>query len=221
MAMAAFYEVYEIGQLGNDVWTTKNEKNPTLRLREAERRFLQEHFIAIVAGRVCATMLIIIVLLCSLNARSMVANIVNYSIALMLVSLIFYAHDALRGGVNVLTFFGLMTFKYYAPILLFAGIHKLASLFVCLLMFAIPRTIEYSVTRCPVGPIVKITSDRHTFRVLYYCTVFLASCLWLLIGHYCGHTPLERTIVIICWINLYYLSYRIAAAVLNVLYFRV
>ena len=91
--------IYEVGYINNDVITIQYEKNPTLRLKEDEIFYARERIGKIRAIKYIIA-LIIIGILVMLNC-----NYIYYTIGLILIYIVYLAHNKVRDKKSIITFF--------------------------------------------------------------------------------------------------------------------
>lgn len=201
IAVMSVYSVYEIGYIENDVITIKKEKNPTIRIRETEIRYIDNNYKKIISLK----LLIIIALLSCLMILNthfgLNLNIYPFILSLVLMRVLFYLHNFIRNNFNILTFFLLSVLKYFTVVLLYFSSEKSVHLlFFILLMFNIPRTLEHSTKiKYNVVFLQNAIGNHDVFRVKYYFTVLVSLLLLRLFIVYNSFY-----IFIICW----FLAYR-------------
>lgn len=166
------FSVYEIGYLYNDFYTTKFEEHPSYWLVKKDRDFVDKNFEMIIAARVFVTTLCILCLKCIFNV-----NVLYYSLALVLLYIVYSFHNTIRNRWNILTDFCLQVLKYCSVLLLFGNIY-VALKYSVAMIFAVPliRSMEFTnKKRLNINIFNRI--DVNLLRVLYHMTVFIISIL--------------------------------------------
>ena len=118
LAICAFYSIYELGYLENDLVTTRKELNATLRSDPDQQTKLESRYVALRLYRIvfaAATLIAIYVLDTNYH---LALNPLLFAFCLGLTRLVFYVHNSVRSRINVLTYFFLSHLKYLSPIAL-------------------------------------------------------------------------------------------------------
>lgn len=201
LAFIGLMSVYEIGYINNDVVTTRNEKNPTLRLTKDEMSYAWKHLKSIKTIKyITAFVMLIILIFLDYNA-------VYYIIGLILIDLVYAIHNLVRDKKSIITFFCLSLLRYITVPLVFCSavgtsvnkdfnLYAMIGLFV--LIIALPRTIEKAAEKKYKIETLKIIKERTTeFRVIYYILASILGAFLFKLGY--------------CYLvlSLYYLCYRV------------
>lgn len=204
LAFLAWQSLYEIGYIYNDVFTTKKEVDPTLRLGKREAIFIKRRFALIVAFR------LVIVALASLSVfwldqyKSLDLNVLWFFGILGLSGLAFVAHNSIRNQFNIITFGVLSATKYSAlPLLMVAEGQEIVGLLVSLTMFPLVRTLEHATkNKYSVDWLRKIVGDLSLFRVKYYVVALGLACVayWFIA---------DDNVAVFIPVYSYFLVYRI------------
>ena len=195
--------IYEVGYINNDVITIQYEKNPTLRLKEDEIFYARERIGKIRAIKYIIA-LIIIGILVMLNC-----NYIYYTIGLILIYIVYLAHNKVRDKKSIITFFFLSLLRYITVPLMFSyslsirgdkGLNLYISIWLFMLIIALPRTIEKETEKkYNISSLDIIKKKTTEFRVIYYVIASLIG-MGLAIGGF-GYSYLV--------LSLYYLCYRL------------
>ncbi|WP_055069309.1 hypothetical protein [Clostridium massiliamazoniense] len=195
--------VYEVGYINNDVITIQYEKNPTLRLKEDEILYARERIGKIRFIKYIIS-LIVIGILGALNC-----NYIYYTVGLILIYIVYLAHNKVRDKKSIITFFFLSILRYITVPLMFSyslnmkvdkGLNLYISIVLFILIIALPRTIEKAAEKKYNISSLEIIKKKTTeFRVIYYILGSLVG-VGLAIGGF-GYSYLV--------LSLYYLSYRL------------
>ncbi len=172
LGMTAQYSLYEIGYLQNDVYTARQERNPTIRLPRSQYAIVCDRAPALMAARLA----VLITCLAALAAFGMTLR--PFCCALILLSVCFALHNVVRGRENVATYLALCTMKYTCLPLLFLPAAAIPSAVATLFFaFVLPRSIEH--TSKPKYAFPWQQALRHDrFRFFYYS--FLLIIVFLL-----------------------------------------
>lgn len=131
--------VYEIGYIQNDTETIKNDSNPALRLNNSEMQFYEYHKKSIYIWRFLSTLALLIMLNVSYND----VNIFVYTTGLLFMLVVFMMYNYFRGHINMVLYFVLTGLHYIVPFFLFPQNLSLALIVLLLMIFPIPRTVEF------------------------------------------------------------------------------
>lgn len=162
---------YEIGYIHNDVITVKKEINPTIRIKNELKNFLEKNLLIIILFKI----MISFILLSNLNTEK------YFFLTVLSLSLffLFYIHNYFRGKINILTFFLLNHLKnIFIPTSILSSNMDLNNFlklnFLVFLLFTFYRTIEnLSLERFKFETLYFISKNRHLFRVIYYLLIFI------------------------------------------------
>lgn len=174
LGLIGFQALYEIGYIDNDVFTTKRESDPTLRLSASAASFLESNFAFIAALRVG------IFCLCILAAgwfkpAEMQIGLGPFLMLCVTTMIAFATHNRIRNRWNVLTYGVLATGRYTAVPLLAWGLAAPWLLLAALLMMPLPRTLEHA-TKPKYGfdGLRRMLAPFEVFRPAYYLIALLA-----------------------------------------------
>lgn len=180
LAMLATYVIYEMGYVGNDVFTIRKENKPPARLSWDEVRFFEKHYISIIVSRILWFVAVCVGIYALAAWWGLTLYLVPFLIAMVILRLIFLAHNSVRGRPTILTFFGLATFKYSSVFLLFVPLSAAISPFVLgTLLFPLVRTLGNSTRekyKLPFMP--NFVGDFYIFRMKYYGVFVVLSLIF-------------------------------------------
>lgn len=195
IALLGTMSVYEIGYIRNDVFTTKKEINPTLRLSKDECTFVEKNIKSILIFKyLIAIISVIIVFLFGLQG-------LIYLAGLILIEIFYYLHNNIRSRWSILTFFVLSTLRYCVPLLIFKE-NVLVVVSVFILVISIPRTLEKAgEKKYKIKFMITIfdTLSKDLFRVIYYLALSVNILAQVMEGN------IKSVYVIM---SVYYLLYR-------------
>lgn len=197
LGITAQYALYEIGYLCNDVYTTRREACPTIRMPKEVHARVCRYVPLLIAARV-ATFAICFVLLTLFPF-----NPIPFLGGLTMLSICFALHNAVRGTANAATYLFLCTLKYACLPLLFLPDTSIPSAVATLFFaFVLPRSIEHASK--PKYKLFRLPADKHdAFRVLYYTA--LSTVLLLPVP-----IPADRLPALLP-LSLWFLAFRSAA----------
>lgn len=161
---SAMYMVYEIGYIGNDVFTPKLEKKTTRWLDKGRIKYVQKNYKKLIAIRIIWVALII----CILEILH-TEKIIHFILTLICLTASFHIHNSIRGRLNVLTDFLLNFFKYTSCLLPFSADAKKLTNFVffSIIEIVLVRTLEFGIERHYILTFLK-GFDYDKNRVKYY-----------------------------------------------------
>ena len=207
IAVMSVYSLYELGYIENDVITIKKEKNPTIRIKETEIRYIDNNYKKIISLKLLITITLVLCLIVLDSYLNLNLNIYPFILLFVLMRVVFYLHNSIRNNFNILTFFLLSFLKYFTVVVLYSSSEKsVYLLFFVMLMFSIPRTLEHSTKiKYHVIFIQNTIGNHDVFRVKYYFTVLVSL---LLLRLFINYNLLY--IFIIFWFLAYRLSVLLA-----------
>lgn len=204
LAFLVWQSLYEIGYIYNDVFTTKNEVDPTLRLGERGASFIERRFALIVTFRSAISALAFLGIVWLDQYKNLNLHVLWFLGVLGLSCIAFVAHNSIRNRLNIITFGVLSATKYSAlPLLMVAEGQEVVGLLVSLTMFPLVRTLEHATKKkYLVGWLKKIVGVFPLFRIKYYVVALSFACVayWLIDD--------DKVIVFIS-IYSYFLVYRV------------
>lgn len=174
LANLAFYSLYEIGYLENDIQTTKKEKNPTIRIKDEDYNYLNTNYFKVISIKYIMTLFLVTLLFFVIEDNLMV---VAFIFILFVSRIFFYLHNFFRNRVNILTFFILAVTKYIMILFLLMPFNELfVPILLSILIFPLLRTIEHS-SRKKYNLIKysKIIGNHDLFRLKYYIFLIIVS----------------------------------------------
>ncbi len=182
----AFMVMYETGYMENDIITIKKETNPTIRLKPKDFSFFEAHYWPVVLSKVAIAGLALLVLWALQQWWSIDLYIGQFVVCLVLMRLFFYAHNALRGRLNIFTEGALIMVKYPSFLFLVIPLQEMLLPYV-MAFFAFPlaRIIEYAQQeKFRLPALSNFVDDINVFRVKYYGTLIIisATLFWLYPG---------------------------------------
>jgi hypothetical protein len=177
LGILATYSVYEMGYIGNDVFTTSKEAMSPDRLSVEETAFCRSHYVGLIGVRIVVFSLAVGLIYLLAQSLGVTISLVSFLVAMVLLRLIFLAHNTLRGRMTVFTFFGLAVFKYSSVLLLFQPFPaNLLPFLIGVTLFPLPRTLGVSNRPKYELPFMKtFVGDFYVFRVRYYILFFVLS----------------------------------------------
>jgi len=92
MFMCAFYSLYEIGYIENDVITTQDEANPTIRAAGIERIYLRRNFRVIISLKYLISALILFII----SMSGVDIYIKNLVISMVSLRAVFMVHNKMH-----------------------------------------------------------------------------------------------------------------------------
>ncbi len=208
LSQIIFNTLYEIGYLENDISTTKNEKNPTLRLDTKSSVYIQNNYSRIVYLRYFTVFCLIWLLLFIDQYFGLTFNIIAFILLLIVNRIFFFFHNTIRNRLNLITFSVLAVTKYIFPIILFVDIENMTyPIILSVMVFPFLRIIEHSThKRYDFKNYATIIGDHDKFRVVYYFSGTLVyTALW-----YLSMIKLENFVIAISMF-LYFLFYRLGS----------
>lgn len=211
LSQLIFNTLYEIGYLENDISTTKNEKNPTLRLDTKSNAYIKNNYSKIIYFRYLTVLLSIGLLYWANSYFVFELNMTAFIILLVINRIFFFFHNTIRNKLNLITFSVLAVTKYIFPLVLFVSIENmLYPILLSVLVFPLLRIIEHSThRRYDVESYAKIIGDHDRFRVIYYL-VGIAG--YIILWYFAWLSSEDFNIAIS--IFLYFLFYRLASYLL-------
>lgn len=190
ITICVIYTVYEIGYLQNDVFTIKEEKNPTLRLNASDRDFVERHIYIILCSRFAITAALIIIYALIDNKNAIFILILS-----LLIPVVFYVYNSVRSRLNLFIHFILVNLRYTSIGILFLDYNKL---FFLMMLFPVINLLE----RCSEERFSLkyfqnfILSNKKSGRYIYY--------FWLSLSIY----VFSGTNNIMFALSIYYFLYR-------------
>jgi hypothetical protein len=155
------YSAYEIGYLFNDIVTIKFEQNPTIRIVKKYINIIPKHLENLLTIR-----LLIIVAGCYWLCQ-FTFNINVLVITLLLLMLVYSAHNYYRNRVNIATMFLLVLLKNFFLAIPFIAVEKFIEIvFVITITIAAVRTYEFA-AKSRFNLNIKI-KNIDSFRIQYY-----------------------------------------------------
>ena len=202
-----FNTLYEVGYLENDISTTKNEKEPTMRLDKDSFNFVSLHYRAIVVSKYIITFFGIVFLYIMNQKYSLDLNINGFVLLLIINRIFFYWHNSVRNRWNLLTFAVLAITKYTFPMVLFVDENLLLVSILSLGLFPIIRIIEHSThKRYGFKNYAMLVGNHDRFRVIYYILYLLFIAVLYMSG------SVEKTVLYpFILLGLYFFLYRLAS----------
>ena len=168
----AFISIYEIGYFGNDVYSTRHEENPRLRVPDFRPSVPQIGLL--IAGR----LLVFLVITWYLGLLGSLTWWGFYAV----LGLFFYLHNVLKDKqLKIMTFITLALARYLAPIFIFLRPDQLALILApVLLNYVFYRTLMYMDSK---GLTNMPTRTAPSAKVNYYLLAFGPSTLLALMTH--------------------------------------
>lgn len=168
LGLVAFQALYEIGYIDNDVFTTRREVDPTLRLSPSEASFLRTKFSRIAAARALVFLACLAATEWLLPEGSQGA-LGAFGLICSVTMLAFLLHNRIRNRWNVLTYGVLATGRYVSVPLLAWGLEEPAILLAAFLMMPLPRALEHaSKPKYRFDLLRRVSVPFERFRAVYY-----------------------------------------------------
>ena len=193
--------IYEIGYIRNDVFTIKKEKNPTLRLSENDLIYVENNITIILIIKYLFSILSVIII------SFLEFKYTNFFIGLILIEIVYFIHNKVRGKLSIFSFFVLSTLRYVTPLLVIN-----TNIYVIILVFifsiSIPRTIEKASDFKFNIKFLQfvLNSDLNLLRTIYYIIVVMIT---LVLG-------ISKNIAdVFIVVSIYYLIYRTSILVVS------
>ncbi len=175
LALGAWQGIYEVGYLENDLVTTARERAPTLRLDARERTALLGRYPQLVATKTLVTIALIAALWAVEATVGSNLNLVAFVAWLVVLRLIYVAHNATRGRLAIVTFAFLQVAKYGAVPLLLLDVEALVP-FLLIACTPVPMAVaEYAaLPRFGFERFSRIMQPHPRARVAYFATLSVA-----------------------------------------------
>lgn len=159
--------IYEIGYIINDVYSSRKEKSPTLRLSKQELEFGEKNILRIINIRLLFIILHYSILICLNNVKS-----VLYIFCLLLMS-IYLVHNNINSRYRFLSNSLLVTFRFLVPFLIFPIQMNLISFISLFITLPLLKTATYFFKKnCDYSE-----KFLNNFQLIYY---FVLSLLFTL-----------------------------------------
>lgn len=183
IAILSFFSLYEAGYIENDIKTTINEVNPTIRIDKSKQFFLEKNYYFVQVSKIIVTILLLSALKLFADNFGVKLYWLQFIICLFFMRLSFYTHNRIRNRLNIFTFLCLSISKYFSPILLFLPFNNYHNLLILtFFMFPLLRTLEHATKPKYNLPIlIRFLGDLDVFRVKYYSLMFLSSIVILFV----------------------------------------
>lgn len=196
IAWIAFYAIYEIGYLRNDVFTVRREETPNNRIASKDQDFFQSFVGKLTVVRVLWAIAGLSILLFILPHKA----VFQFSLFLILTLSFFMLHNTVRSKKNILTYFCLNISKIATIPALFLDWQELWTyLPYLIIIFSLLRTLEHaSKPKYGIKKLSRLWNRLDSFRVLYFSILLI---LLLLL----------KTSQIWIILTVYFLLYRIAS----------
>lgn len=177
LAIFSFFSLYEVGYIENDIKTTINESNPTIRIENEKQIFLRKNYYFIQNSKIIVMLILLFFANFVSNEFEINLHWLSFISCLVFIRIAFYAHNRFRNRLNILTFLCLSIGKYFSPILLFLPLYDYHILFVLtFFMFPFLRTLEHATKpKYNLPKLIKFLGNLDIFRVKYYFVMFLSS----------------------------------------------
>ena len=208
MAVLSFFSLYEVGYIENDIKTTLNEKNPTIRIIQSKQYFLEKNYYVIQFFKILITLVLIFSIKFFSESLGIKIYLVQFVICLFFMRVSFFAHNKIRSRLNVFTFMCLSVSKYFSIILLFVAFEdSLLLLVATFLMFPLLRTLEHSTKpKYRLSILIDFLGDHDVFRVKYYFVM-------LLLGLALFYVLKNNISILVLALMTYFFIYRVSALI--------
>lgn len=187
--------IYEIGYIRNDVFTIKKEKNPTLRLKKEELTYVEMNIKVILLIKYIITLISLVIIF------FMGYNALQYLVGLILIEVVYFIHNTIRGKLSIVSFFILSTLRYIVPLVILNTKLEITIL-VFILVISVPRTIEKAAEKkfnIKVLNFVNESIDINFLRFIYYIALVINVLAQLFTN---------RISYLFLILSVYYLIYR-------------
>jgi len=202
-----FNTLYEVGYLENDIYTIKDEKEPTMRLDKDSFNFVSLHYKAIVISKYIITFFGIFFLYIISKKYNLHLNIFGFVLLLIINRLFFYWHNSVRNRWNLFTFSVLAITKYIFPMIVFIDKNLFLVSILSLGLFPIIRIIEHSThKRYGFKNYAMFIGSHDRFRVIYYLLYLL-----FIGGLYLFENVEKHILYPFVLLGLYFFTYRLAS----------
>lgn len=171
------YNLYEIGYIYNDTTTVRNETNPTMRLSEHQVRYYFDHRYLIYTFRLLLSVFIILVLYTYFSNAVDTKKVIITSVLLLL---IFFLYNSVRGRVNIPLHFALVILRFSCvPLVFYISTEQVELIVLTILLFPVPNLIERAgETRFAYKLFQhKYFLNRDLFRNIYYLNGLILAVL--------------------------------------------
>lgn len=140
LSFVGMLSVYELGYIWNDAVCIKKDPNPTKRIGDEEIEYLSKRICMVTVAKICCSA-VIVVLLVSLTNLDQAAP---YGMSLVVLLIIYTAHNNFRNWVNYITVF-FLTVLNYSCTLIFLSKRQflLQNIMAVVFLFAIPKCFFY------------------------------------------------------------------------------
>lgn len=139
IALVSYVNFYEIGYIFNECETIKKEKFPTKRLTDEELTFYERHKAFIYLERILLSAVLNLVLLFFIPKKS----ILLFSVAEIVLILIFFVYNIVRGKITQLVYLFLSIAKYVTLLFIHSENLSLSVFVAAIFVFPLVRTLEY------------------------------------------------------------------------------
>lgn len=173
LSFVAFFSIYEVGYLENDIITTETENSPTDRLGTSKGFFKKKYYKLIFSRYFISILLVATIHICDFFSVNSLLFLILY---FFVVRFFFFLHNKIRNKLNIVTYFSLAISRYALPVVLlyFDGIGGFEFLLVVTALFPLLRTIEHSSKPKYGMPFNHfIFSNLDYLRVCYYALLSL------------------------------------------------
>lgn len=195
IGFTVLYVVYEIGYLQNDVYTTKREAHPVIRLSPEDHALVSKHAALLIAIRILYAVLGLLLLVYLEQS-----NVLAFAGVLIMLFCVFDMHNTVRSKANALTYLILCSLKYFAlPFLLLPQERLGLALIAVFVSFSLPRSIEHASKPKYSLPLFSSIGNHDKFRVIYYAVLSVLS----FVGWY-----FSPSFSVIALLSLWFLGYR-------------
>lgn len=211
LSQIIFNTLYEIGYIENDISTTKNEKNPTLRLDRESNSYIRNNYSKIIYFRYF-TVLLFLGFLYWVNLYFIFElNMTAFIVLFIINRIFFFFHNSVRNQLNLITFSVLAVTKYIFPVILFVDIDNMMyPIILSVMVFPLLRIIEHSThKRYGFENYAKMIGNHDRFRIIYYFGgILLYTIFWFL-----SYIDSENFSIAIS-LFLYFIFYRLTSYLL-------
>jgi len=170
LSFMAFYSLYDLGYIYNDVFTTQKEEYPNFRIDKQVRILLLKEYPKIVLFKILLFAGFVWVAYLIAKWYNVSIYLSQYMMIVFLVGFFFGLHNVIRNRFNIVTFALLSWFKYIAPLFLIVSYVDIGLfLWLSFLIFPMVRVIEHATkTKYGLTKWQKIIRSHDAFRVKYY-----------------------------------------------------
>jgi hypothetical protein len=175
LSFFAFYTLYDIGYIYNDIFTIKYEENPNFRLKKEAYSYFEKHYEQIVSKKILLFMVLLSIAMAFSFCYELSVYFGAYLMMVCGVGVAFTLHNRVRSRWNIGTFFLLSSLKYITPLMLLLPWSQMVLIWpYVILLFPLPRTIEHATkTKYHLQSWQRLIGSHDRFRLYYYALLWV------------------------------------------------